>query len=91
MSRPLLRFAPPRTALVRFGVAGGLLAALLAVAPARADSVPAFDHVVVVIMENKSYDEVRTAPYTAGLIAQSTSFSQSHAVTHPSQPNYLAL
>ena len=35
-------------------------------------------------MENNSYDQVRTAPYTAGLIAQSSSFAQSHAVAHRS-------
>ena len=60
--------------------------------PARAaDGVPALDHVIVIIMENHSYDEVRTQTYTASLIQNGTSFSDSHGVTHPSQPNYLAL
>jgi len=58
---------------------------------ARATSPPQLDHVLVIVMENKSYDEVRTQPYTASLIAQGSSFSNSYAVTHPSQPNYLAL
>ncbi len=53
--------------------------------------VPAMNHVIVVVMENHSYDEVRTAPYTASLIRRSASFSQSYGVAHPSQPNYLAL
>jgi acid phosphatase len=53
--------------------------------------VPRFDHVMVVIMENKSYDQTRAASYTAGLIAAGSSFSASSAVTHPSLPNYLAL
>jgi len=44
-----------------------------------------------VVMENHSYDEVRTLPYISTLIQNSTSFSQSYAVAHPSQPNYLAL
>jgi len=52
---------------------------------------PRLDHVIVVVMENHSYDQVRTATYTAALIKLSTSFSQSFAVTHPSEPNYLAL
>ena len=91
MRRPPIVPGLPRAALVRGAALGGLLAALLAAVPAAADNVPAFDHVIVVIMENKPYDAVRTAPYTAGLIAQSSSFSQSYAVTHPSQPNYLAL
>ena len=38
------------------------------IAPASA-AVPHHDHLVVVIMENKSYDEVRTQPYTASLIS----------------------
>lgn len=71
------------------------LAALLALVTASgafADgTVPAFDHVIVVIMENHAYDTVRVLPYTASLIAASTSFSNSYGVTHPSQPNYLAL
>jgi acid phosphatase len=62
--------------------------------PARSTSgkgIPHLDHVAVIIMENKSYDEARTPPYTASLIARGTSFSNSYAVAHPSQPNYLAL
>ena len=49
------------------------------------------DHVIVVVMENHSYDEVRTLPYISTLISNYTSFSQSFGVSHPSQPNYLAL
>jgi len=60
-------------------------------ARAGATPVPHLDHVVVVVMENKSYDEVRSQPYTASLIAQGASFPASFAVTHPSQPNYFAL
>jgi len=48
-------------------------------------------HVIVVVMENHSYNEVRGLPYLSGLIARSSSFSQSFAVTHPSEPNYIAL
>jgi phosphatidylinositol-3-phosphatase len=65
------------------------LATLAGSAPAA--TVPALDHVVVVIMENKSYDEVRTQPYTASLIAAGATLANSYAVTHPSQPNYFAL
>lgn len=59
--------------------------------PPAANGVPSLDHIVLVIMENHSYDDVRRAPYTAGLIAAGASCSNMHAVTHPSQPNYLAL
>lgn len=66
-----------------------LLAAF--VLPAAAGPVPHLSHVVVVIMENKSYDQARVQGYTAGLIAQSAVFPSAFAVTHPSQPNYFAL
>lgn len=56
-------------------------------------SLPTPDHVVIVIMENHSYSEVigsSAAPYINGLALQGASFTASHAVTHPSEPNYLA-
>jgi len=67
------------------------LVPLLASSDAHAAAPPPLDHVIVIVMENKSYDEVRTQPYTASLIAAGSSFSNSYAVAHPSQPNYLAL
>src|SRR5689334_9673239 len=53
--------------------------------------VPSLDRVIVVIMENKSYNVARIQPYTAELLNQGVTFTQSYAVTHPSQPNYMAL
>jgi hypothetical protein len=53
--------------------------------------VPHFEHVLVIVMENKSYDRARLEPYTAKLIAQGAVFTNAYAVGHPSQPNYLAL
>ena len=67
------------------------LAALLAGGPAHAQLPPAHDKVVVVIMENKSYDQVRVQPYTAGLIAGGATFTNARAAARPSQPNYFAL
>jgi acid phosphatase len=52
------------------------------------------DHVVVVIEENHSYNQIvgnQQAPYFNELIAEGALFTNSHGVTHPSQPNYLAL
>ena len=66
------------------------ICALALASPARAQ-VPALDHVVVVVMENHSYNEVRVKPYTASLIASSSTCTQSYAITHPSFPNYLCL
>ena len=66
--------------------------ALAFVPPAAAEASNGYlDHVVVVVMENHSYDEVRHEPYTASLIAGGALCTASYAVGHPSQPNYLAL
>lgn len=75
-----------------FPIFSALLALVGAASAAQpATSVPPADHVVVVIMENHSYDQVRTLPYTADLMATQTAFAASYAITHPSQPNYIAL
>ena len=66
-------------------------ASLIGPAAAAPPGAPQLDHVILVVMENHSYDQVRTLPYISTLIQNYTSFSQSYAVTHPSQPNYLAL
>src|SRR4051794_28596939 len=57
-------------------------------------AIPQFDHVVIVVEENHSYDEIIGAadlPYINGLAANGALFTQSFAISHPSQPNYLAL
>jgi phosphatidylinositol-3-phosphatase len=59
-----------------------------------ASRLPQPDHVVVVVMENHAYSDIirgGSAPYIRGLAARGASFSRSFAVTHPSEPNYLAL
>jgi hypothetical protein len=85
----------------RYSVRTLLLAAMLAplsagLAPsASADGgVPRPDHVVVVVMENHSNSDVignSAAPYINSLAASGANFTQSYAITHPSEPNYLAL
>jgi acid phosphatase len=57
-------------------------------------AVPRPEHVVVVVMENRSYGDIMgngSAPYINALASRGARFTQSFAVTHPSQPNYLAL
>jgi phosphatidylinositol-3-phosphatase len=77
-------------------VASGVGAAHTA-SPDRATAaaaVPAFDHVLMVVEENHSYSDIinsSNAPYINSLARQGASFTDSHAITHPSQPNYLAL
>ena len=58
-------------------------------------AVPRFDHVVMVVMENKNYNAIigrpSEAPYLNKLASGGAVFSNSYAISHPSQPNYLAL
>jgi acid phosphatase len=57
-------------------------------------TVPQPDHIVVVIFENKHRSSVigsGQAPYLNKLAAEGASMTNSYGVTHPSQPNYLAL
>lgn len=50
------------------------------------------DHVVIVIEENRSSRNlVPQLTYLTGLMHDNANFTNSHAVDHPSQPNYLAL
>jgi phosphatidylinositol-3-phosphatase len=60
-------------------------------AAAQVTEVPRLEHIIVVVMENHAYDQVRTLPYIASLITAGSSFSSSYGVTHPSLPNYIAL
>src|ERR1022692_2999601 len=56
--------------------------------------VPTPAHVIVVIEENHGYSQIIgsfQAPYINTLASQGALFTNSYAVTHPSQPNYLAL
>lgn len=55
---------------------------------------PHLDHIVVVIEENHSYGDIigsADAPFINALARQGALFTDAHGVTHPSQPNYLAL
>jgi acid phosphatase len=59
-----------------------------------AATVPRPDHVVLVMFENKKYSQINgssSAPYLNSLAGQGAKFTQSFAITHPSQPNYIAL
>jgi hypothetical protein len=70
-----------------------LLAATMTTCAAVAQ-IPQFDHVVVVVMENHSVNQIignAGAPYINGLAEQNANFTQSFAIEHPSQPNYLDL
>ena len=55
---------------------------------------PAISHITIVMMENYNYSEIignASAPYINSLAKAHALFTNSHGVTHPSEPNYLAL
>jgi hypothetical protein len=73
---------------------GGTVTGGHAPASASAPGVPAPAHTVVVVMENHAYGQVigsGDAPYINALARQGALFTASYALTHPSEPNYLAL
>ncbi len=77
------------------GAAVAAVAAMIGVSPAAtAAGVPTPAHVVVVVMENHAYSQIigsSSAPYINSLASGGANFTQSFGVTHPSEPNYLAL
>ncbi len=55
---------------------------------------PTYDHVVIVVEENRSFDQVigsPSAPYINALAADGALMADIYGITHPSQPNYLQL
>jgi acid phosphatase len=65
-----------------------------AAGPLTAKGIPKPDHVIIVMEENHSYSEIignSAAPYINSLASAGALFTDSHAITHPSQPNYLDL
>ena len=89
--------------LIRKGLAGLAATAALALGEPIQAQLPGYDHIVVVIFENHSYAQIignPQAPSFNPLAAHGANFipelndatgvmSGSHAVRHPSQPNYL--
>jgi phospholipase C len=63
--------------------------------PGMAQTLPHYDHIVIVMDENKSYTQIMgtpaDAPYINSLATQGANMTGMYAETHPSQPNYLAL
>ncbi|WP_258588696.1 alkaline phosphatase family protein [Mesorhizobium sp. AR02] len=88
-----------RTVVGRFFMLAVLVASMaLSGAPqavASSRKPPKYDHVVVVIMENHSFEQIslagRAAPYLNRLAKGGALFDRSYGVAHPSQPNYFAL
>jgi hypothetical protein len=71
-----------------------VLCALLAGRATAAAPVPSFDHVVVIVFENKESPSVlgnRAAPTFNAYARRYARLTRYYGVTHPSLPNYLAL
>jgi hypothetical protein len=57
-------------------------------------SVPDFQHIILIVLENKGYSSVignKNAPYLTELAQQNVLMTDYYAVSHPSLPNYIAL
>jgi len=75
-------------------IAAALTLCSLANPTAAATLPPAPKHIVVVFEENRDYDAIVNDKQLAvmqSLIERGTLFTDSHAVTHPSLPNYFAI
>jgi len=62
--------------------------------PTPTSGVPTPAHTVVLVLENKDNSQILgspAAPYLNALAGRAALFTDSHAVAHPSEPNYLAL
>lgn len=62
--------------------------------PSVPGAVPRPDHVVIVIFENKGYEQIvgaPSAPYLTSLARAGANFTDAHGEAHPSQPNYIGL
>lgn len=74
-------------------LAAGLLLCCAA-SQVQAASLPRPDHILIVIEENKSFSQIIGNPdasYINALAQRGALFTNSYGITHPSQPNYLAL
>src|SRR5512146_1424939 len=70
---------------------GGTMVATLL--PERHE-VPSFDHIVLILLENKSYSSViggSSMPHINDLARRNVLLTDYFAVAHPSLPNYIAL
>jgi len=86
-----------KTTSINTVVKAYLLFALVATAAATAAysaTIPIPNHVIVIVEENHSYSEIygsSSAPYINSLANSGALFTNSFAIEHPSEPNYLDL
>jgi phosphatidylinositol-3-phosphatase len=71
-----------------------LMTAVAADGPIWPSTLPVYDHIVIVVEENKDYEQIvgnQTAPYINELATKGTNLTQIFAEEHPSQGNYFWL
>lgn len=79
---------------MRVSILGGLLVSGVGITASATPDLPRPDHIVIVIEENHSYSDVvgyAGAPYFNSLASTGANLTDIHALTRPSQPNYLNL
>src|SRR5207247_10903196 len=81
------------SAMKRFllGVAAILLLPIAMVHGADSSSVPRFNKVMIIILENANYRDALAQPFLGTLTKSGALLSQFYAEAHPSLPNYIAL
>lgn len=52
---------------------------------------PNFERVFIIVLENTDFDRALEAPFLRHLTMLGAQFTNFHAITHPSYPNYLAM
>lgn len=72
-------------------VVTGIVGAVRAPHVTSVHAVTGASPVVVIVMENKDYGDVVNAPYLSDFASRGTLFTNYHANTHPSLPNYMAM
>jgi acid phosphatase len=80
--------------LIVIAVMAGLVWTQILITAAADKKLPQPDHVVVVIFENHSFDQIFDpwrAPFIYDLATNGALFINAFAIAHPSQPNYFAL
>ena len=73
------------------GLAAILLFPIAMVHGADSSSVPRFNKVMIIILENANYRDALAQPFLGTLTKSGALLSQFYAEAHPSLPNYIAL
>lgn len=80
-----------RRLLIGIAVVLVLPLALAHGAESGSQSVPLFNKVMIIVLENANYEEAMAQPFLGKLAKSGALLSRFYAETHPSLPNYIAL